>query len=145
MTKASLKSSNIQEHELNSVCTLEVSCQIILQGEPFFFKFQCCGFHLPQDWKNATYYNSSAAVPVSCCVDMTESGCNSAFNSTAIYQQVHINFSTLFQGERIVVQCSIKPWLRQCIYSVFQLYYMRFVNIIFFIYAYTCKNRMIKY
>ncbi|XP_078318606.1 CD151 antigen-like isoform X2 [Crassostrea virginica] len=50
-------------------------------------EFQCCGFHLPEDWKNATYYNSSAAVPVSCCVDMTESGCNSAFNSTTIYQQ----------------------------------------------------------
>ncbi|XP_061178518.1 CD151 antigen-like [Saccostrea echinata] len=60
---------------------------ITLAVDELQMEFQCCGFHSPSDWNNATYFNSSAAVPVSCCVDRNVNGCNSVINNSTIYSQ----------------------------------------------------------
>lgn len=51
-------------------------------------QFECCGFKSPEDWKNATYFNSSSAVPISCCVDMTVNDCNKVINNSTMFTQV---------------------------------------------------------
>ncbi|XP_052065093.1 CD151 antigen-like [Mytilus californianus] len=49
-------------------------------------KFKCCGFDEPEDWDNATSF-TGATVPVSCCRNQNQPSCNTAYNSTNIYDQ----------------------------------------------------------
>ncbi|XP_062610145.1 tetraspanin-18B-like isoform X2 [Saccostrea cucullata] len=64
---------------------LEAAAGVV--GFLFYGQFECCGFNSPSDWNNATYFNSSAAVPVSCCIDRNANGCNAAINNSTIYSQ----------------------------------------------------------
>ncbi|CAC5411503.1 CD151 [Mytilus coruscus] len=49
-------------------------------------EFECCGFDEPEDWDNATSF-TGATVPVSCCRNQNQPSCNTAYNSTNIYDQ----------------------------------------------------------
>lgn len=60
---------------------------ITLAVDKMQMEFECCGFNSPEDWKNATYFNSSSAVPISCCVDMTVNDCNKVINNSTMYTQ----------------------------------------------------------
>ncbi|XP_062610144.1 CD151 antigen-like isoform X1 [Saccostrea cucullata] len=60
---------------------------VTLAVDELQMEFECCGFNSPSDWNNATYFNSSAAVPVSCCIDRNANGCNAAINNSTIYSQ----------------------------------------------------------
>lgn len=71
-------------------------------------QFECCGFNSPEDWKNATYFNSSSAVPISCCVDMTVNDCNKAINNSTMYTQVsHLVNPTSIKSNQIQVHVLI--------------------------------------
>lgn len=71
-------------------------------------QFECCGFNSPEDWKNATYFNSSSAVPISCCVDMTVNDCNKVINNSTMYTQVsHLVNQTSIKSNQIQVHVLI--------------------------------------
>lgn len=38
--------------------------------------FECCGFDNVRDWQKSKYYNSTGAIPSSCCKDPNSSECN---------------------------------------------------------------------
>lgn len=69
-------------------------------------QFECCGFNSPEDWKNATYFNSSSAVPISCCVDMTVNDCNKVINNSTMYTQVsHLVNQTSIKSNTPIDYC----------------------------------------
>lgn len=72
-------------------------------------QFECCGFNSPEDWKNATYFNSSSAVPISCCVDMTVNDCNKVINNSTMYTQVShlVNQTSIKSNTRVDSCCFI--------------------------------------
>lgn len=72
-------------------------------------QFECCGFNSPEDWKNATYFNSSSAVPISCCVDMTVNDCNKVINNSTMYTQVShlVNQTSIKSNTRTDYCCFI--------------------------------------
>ncbi|XP_076116190.1 CD151 antigen-like isoform X1 [Mytilus galloprovincialis] len=85
-------------------------------------QFKCCGFEEPQDWDNATAF-TSATVPVSCCRNQNQPSCNTAYNSTNIYDEGCVDaLSNWMTGNLIYLLCvAIAVALFQILGMVFSL------------------------